>query len=329
METQQIEVRQAEVLQAISRSEIDVQISTAKQYPRNVSEALNKIVTYATMDEETAAECFYVLRRGGQNGGGAAIEGLSVRMAEIMAGAWGNLRVQTRIVGNDGRTVTAQGVCHDLETNMAVSVEVKRRITDKWGKTYSEDMQVMTGNAASAIAYRNAVLKVIPKAITKRAIEEVRRVAVGQALDLETSRQNMIAYFGKLGVGEEVLLGYLGKSRREEIDREDIFQLRATANAIKEGTTNVRDCFLKPAEEKDLAAAAKAKAEEVKARAIASQGRRRRTAKTIKPEAVKPETVTPATVVKPEEKADIPASVFDGDTADPEEREEAVPAAGN
>ena len=169
-----IEIKQADVLQAINKSEIDIQVATAKQYPRNIPDVLNKISTYATMDTETASDCFYVLRRSG-SGGSTTVEGLSVRMAEIIAGAWGNLRVQTRIVGNDGRTITAQGICHDLETNVAVSVEVKRRITDKYGKTYSEDMQVVTGNAASAIAFRNAVLKVVPKAVTKRVIEGVKQ----------------------------------------------------------------------------------------------------------------------------------------------------------
>lgn len=262
MSSEIIEIKQAEMLSAINRSEVDIQIATAKQYPRNLPEVLNKIATYATMDAETAEDCFYVLRRSG-----STIEGLSVRMAEIIAGAWGNLRVQTRIIGNDGKTITAQGICHDLETNYAASVEVKRKITDKYGKTFSEDMQVVTGNAASAIAYRNAVLKVVPKAVTKRVIEEVKKVALGQSLDLETSRQNMIQYFAKLGVTEEMLLEYLGIKSREEIDKEAVFELRATANAIKEGTTTVQESFIAPIEERRQAEEAKKKAEAVKAKA--------------------------------------------------------------
>ena len=188
-------------------------------------------------------------------------------MAEIIAGAWGNLRVQTRIIGNDGKTITAQGICHDLETNVAVSVEVKRRITDKYGKTYSEDMQVVTGNAASAIAFRNAVLKVVPKAVTKRVIEGVKQVALGQSLDLETSRQRMIEYFSKLGVTKEMLLEYLNLKKVDEIDKEAVFELRATANAIKEGTTTVQDTFIKSAEEKRQTELAKRKIEEAKEKA--------------------------------------------------------------
>lgn len=274
METaiQPIQVQQVEVLQAINRSEIDIQVSTAKQYPRDIIRVLNQIATYATMDTETASECFYVLRRNGAEGGNA-IEGLSVRMAEIIAGAWGNLRVQTRIIGNDGKTITAQGICHDLETNVAVSVEVKRRITDRNGRTFSEDMQVVTGNAASAIAFRNAVLKVVPKAVTKRVIAEVKQVALGQAIDLETSRQNCIANFAKISVTPAMIYDLFSITKMEEIDKAILFELKGIWNAIKEGTTTVQETFVKPAEEKKLAAEAKAKAEEAKAIAQAAAKR--------------------------------------------------------
>ena len=247
MDNEIINVSQSDMLQAINRAEVDIQIATAKQYPRDVNTVLNKIATYATMDRETAEDCFYVLRRKDANGQDAVIEGLSVRMAEIIAGAWGNLRVQTRIVGNDGRMITAQAVCHDLETNFAVSKEVKRSIVTKKGYTYSQDMQVVTGNAAASIAFRNAVLTVIPKAVTKRIINEVKQVALGQSIDLETSRQNIIGYFGKLGVSQQQLFDYLGISKVEEIDKQRVFELRATANAIKEGTTTVQEAFVHPA----------------------------------------------------------------------------------
>ena len=195
-----IEIKQADIIQAVNRAEIDIQVATAKQYPRDINNTLNKIATYATMDKETAEDCFYVLRRKGSNGQDSVIEGLSVRMAEIIAGCWGNIRVQTRIVGNDGKMITAQAICHDLETNFAVSKEVKRRITDRNGRTFSEDMQVVTGNAAASIAFRNAVLAVIPKAVTKKVINEVKQVALGQAIDLETARTNCLQNFAKAGV---------------------------------------------------------------------------------------------------------------------------------
>ena len=271
MENQEIiQVQQAEMLQALNRAEIDQQVATAKQYPRHLPTVLNKIQTYATMDVETASDCFYALFRKNADGSDQMISGLSVRMAEIIANAWGNLRVATRIIGNDGKTITAQAVCHDLETNVAISTEVKRSILTKKGYTFSQDMQVVTGNAAAAIAFRNAVLKVIPKAVTKHVIEEVKKVALGQALDLEQQRQVLIQYFAKFAVTEQMIFDLLQITKREEIDKERVFILKGIYNAIKEGDTTVQEAFLKPIEERKIAEEAKKKSEDTKSKAAAA-----------------------------------------------------------
>lgn len=228
----------AESLAALNRSEIDVQIATAKQYPRNLAQVLNNIETMATMDEDIASSCFYSLRRQGK-----VIEGPSVRMAEIIASSWGNLRVQARIIANDGRMITAQGICHDLESNYAASTEVKRRITDKNGATFSDDMQVVTGNAACAIAMRNALFKVVPAALIKKVINKAKEVSIGKSLSLEQSRANMLEYYQKIGVTEKQILDYLSIEKIEEIDIDMVVELRGLANALKEGSTTVQEAF--------------------------------------------------------------------------------------
>lgn len=240
-----LKVDSSESLAALNRSEIDVQIATAHQFPRNLSQVLNNIETLATLDEETAAACFYMLRRQGK-----LIEGPSVRMAEIIASSWGNIRVQARIIGNDGKMITAQGVCHDLESNYAVSSEVKRRITDKNGKTFSDDMQVVTGNAACAIAMRNALFKVVPMALVKKVIAKAKQVSLGQATSLEESRKKMLDYFQKIGVDQQHIFDYLSVEKIDEIDIDMVVELRGLATAIKEGTTTVQETFFpKPATE--------------------------------------------------------------------------------
>ena len=233
-----MQINNAETLAALTRSEIDVQIATAKRYPRNLAQVKNNIETLATMDEDIAGSCFYTLRRQGK-----VIEGASVRMAEIIASSWGNLRVQARIVGNDGKVITAQGICHDLESNLATSVEVKRRITDKTGKTFSEDMQVVTGNAACAIAMRNALFKVVPAALVKKVIDKAKKVSLGESMTLETSRAKMLAYFKTIGVEEKQILDYLSIEKVDEINVDMVVELRGLANAIKEGTTTVKEAF--------------------------------------------------------------------------------------
>lgn len=290
MENDLIEIRQAEVLQAINRAEVDTQIATAKQYPRDLGQVLNKISTYAKMDKETAEDCFYVLRRKDKDGNPTLIEGLSIRMAEIIASAWGNLRIQTRIVGNDGRMITAQAICHDLESNVAVSKEVSRSIMTKGGYTYSQDMQIVTGNAAGSIAFRNAVLAVIPKAITKKIINEVRAVAMGQTIDLEESRRRVVAYYNKAGVKIEQLLDYLGVSSVDQIDQRMIFELRALRNAIEEGTTSVKETFIDPAKEAQAATEAIKNATNATDKAMAAMAVATGDVETVEAQEIDPKT---------------------------------------
>lgn len=252
-EEQEVSVMQisnVETLTALTKGEIDSQIATAKQYPRVLANVLNNIETLATMDEEVAGSCFYSLRRKEKDGTTKIIEGASVRMAEIVASSWGNLRTQVRILANDGKTITAQGICHDLETNTAISVEVKRRITDKNGKTYNEDLQILTGNAACAIALRNAVFKVVPAALIKKTIDKAKKVSLGESMTLETSREKMMQYFKTIGVDEKQILDYLSITKVDEIDIDMVVELRGLATAIKDGTTTIKEAFEPKVDEK-------------------------------------------------------------------------------
>lgn len=256
-ELQVTQIQRADTLEALNRSEIDIQISTAKQYPRSVELATRRILDLATIDEETAQECFYSLRRG-KGEGSSLVEGPSVRLAEIVAASWGNLRVQSQVVSNDGKFITARGVCHDLETNTAVSCEVQRRITDRNGRTFSDDMIVVTGNAAGAIAFRNAVFKVVPKAIINKAVKAIKAEAIGNANALEERRGKMISYFASIGVSKEMILSYLEVDSISAIDMEMVMEMVGLVNAIKEGTTTKEEALINPYNEKQRHTAATA-----------------------------------------------------------------------
>ena len=69
---------------------------------------------------------------------------------------------------------------------------------------------------------------------------------------------------------QEQLFLYLGVKSAQEIDKQKIFELRATANAIKEGTTTVEECFVKPALEAKKEAQAEAKGKDAKSRTEAA-----------------------------------------------------------
>ena len=226
------------VIEALARGEIDIQIKTAKAYPRDVRQCRERAIQLATLDEDTAAACMYGLKRGGK-----VIEGPSVRLAEIIACSWTNLRVAKRLLGEDGRKVTAQAVCHDLETNVAISGDCSRSITNRTGGRFTPDMITVTENAAASVALRNAVFACVPKAIWQPVYEAARAMAVGDASTLGASRAKMIEHFAKMGVDVGQILTLQGRESVEDLTLDDIGLLRGIFSAIKAGETKVDEAF--------------------------------------------------------------------------------------
>lgn len=232
------EVIPVNTLGAIIQAEIDTAIRTAKAYPRSLARFKKEALAMATLDEETASSCFYSVPRAGKS-----VEGPSVRLAEIVASAWGNLRFGARVISDNGRLITAQGVCADLERNNIGTIEVQRRVTDKKGRRFSDDMVVVTGNAACSIALRNAVFRVIPRVYVNDILEQARKVAIGDAKTLENRRAEMVAYFGKMGIVPERVFAAVGKSAVEDIGLGELGTLKGFATAIKDGEASVDETF--------------------------------------------------------------------------------------
>jgi hypothetical protein len=229
---------QLSVVESQERANIDMLIATAKKYPRDIVRVKRSMEAMATLDEDTAESCNYHLERNGKS-----IDGPSVRMAEIAVATYQNIRCGSRVISNDGKVITGQAFCHDLENNTFIAWETQRRITDKTGRTYGEDMQVVTGNAASAIAFRNAVFKVIPGALIKPVAEKARQVAVGDLKTLSERRTRALKKFGSIGVKEDRVLAFLGRSSTEQIDIVDVEKLFGVFTAIREGSTTIEEQF--------------------------------------------------------------------------------------
>lgn len=221
----------------LMRASLDQQVSTAKAYPRSVAKFKAEALTMACLDVETAASCFYSLPRGGK-----AVEGPSIRLAEIIGSAWGNLNYGARVVSIDEKFLTAQGICRDLERNVTMTAEVTRRITGKNGR-FNDDMIGVTANAACSIALRNAIFKVVPMAYAKDILAQARKVAIGDAKTLGSRRAGMVDYFGKMGVEPKRILWLLEKVSIEDIGLDELQVLVGLATAIKDGDTTVDEAF--------------------------------------------------------------------------------------
>jgi hypothetical protein len=226
------------LMTAVTKAELDQQITTARAFPRSIKRFTNECMDMACLNEEVAASCMYALPRGGKS-----IEGPSARMAEIIQSAWGNNRSGQRIVDEGDKFVTAQGIFHDLERNVMITVEVKRRITDKDGKRYNDDMIGVTGNAAASIAHRNAVLKGVPKAFWNNIYRAARKTAIGDAKTLVAKRTDALAYLQKMGVTPDTVYAALGVAGEQDIGLDELALLRGSIESIKSGETSIENAF--------------------------------------------------------------------------------------
>lgn len=227
----------------IAKSEINQQIATAHAYPRSIERSVKSIMTLATLDAETAASCIYALPRSGK-----PIKGPSARFAEIVASQWGNNRVAARVVHVDKteKYVEAEGIFHDLETNMARRALVRRRISDKHGRLLSDDMIIVTGNAAASIASRNAILAGVPRAVWGRAYERCEKVIAGDIKTLAVSIGEAMKAFAAFGVTPEQVCVAIAVPGPADITIDHIALLRGMHATLRNGESTVEEMFPPP-----------------------------------------------------------------------------------
>lgn len=227
-------------LDRAERANIDIQVSTAKQYPRSISRCANNAVAIATMDKETAQSCGYALPRGGK-----PITGPSVHLAKIIAQQYGNLRAEAKVVEITDRQVVSRGTAWDLETNYAVAFEVRRSIVGRNGNRFTDDMITVTGNAANSIAYRNAIFGVVPKSISDKAYKAAQHLITGDLSDEEKlikRRDGAIKHFvDTYAITEEEVIKLCGKYTVNQIQADEIAMLLGFAQSLKDGDTTVEE----------------------------------------------------------------------------------------
>jgi len=229
-------------------AQYESQVDIAKRYPRNLLRVTNNSIAIATMDKETAETCNYNLPRGGKK-----LSGASVHLARIIVQQYGNLRVESRVVNSDAKQVYAEAICFDLESNVAVKSTTSKIILYsknnkyKANQRFDEDMIIVTGKAAAAIAYRNAVFSVIPKAI----IDKVYKAAINKITGNITTEEELIkrrksaidAFNDNFKVAEDELLKYLGLNTINQIKQDEIVVLLGMFNALKAGEYSVDGMF--------------------------------------------------------------------------------------
>lgn len=232
-----------EAVLQMNRAEMENAIDVAKRHPREVSKIKQKFLAYATCDQETAASMFY--KKPVDNKGTLAT-GPSIRMAEIAANTYQNIKYGSRIIDIGEKWVTVQGVAIDLENNLSYTSEVKRSIWSEKGRyRYSQSLIETTIKAACAFAVRDAIFKVVPLALFNSEIKQIKLIAAGSGsgIPLDTRIANAMTYFKKLNVDEAKVLAKLELKDVKEITEEHLADLVEIRNAIEDKESTVDEIF--------------------------------------------------------------------------------------
>lgn len=241
---------QPNAIMAIEKAEIDMQIATARKYPRSLEVFKKRALEMVSLDEETAESCIYRRPVGldPDTGKQKVVEGESIRLAEIVAACYGNCRSGSMIIEMTPRYVKARGFAHDLETNNANTSEVVESTVNKKGMPYSERQRAVVAKVALAKAQRDAIFKIIPKALCRPIREQARKVAIGSAETLNLRRQKALDWAKSLKIFDKPLdmarvFYVLGVKGADDIGLDELETLTGLRTAVRDEGTSVDEAF--------------------------------------------------------------------------------------
>ena len=247
-----IESQGIEVFEAQERASINSQVATAKMYPRSLRRVLDNSIVISTMNVATAKTCRYAKPVGGKT-----ISGPSVHLARIICQQYGNIRIQQRIKSIDYKSIVAEAVAFDMETNYAVCVEARRSILKKDGTRYDESTIETNAMAIMAIAERNAILKVIPKSLIDRVYDEAFKFAHGDLSDstkLVKERTRIFNVFKDTYAMQEAdVIKVIGINTKEAVTAEHIADLTGILQCLKDKEITVSELKDGAKQKKDIA----------------------------------------------------------------------------
>jgi len=237
-----IEVLQPQTLApSWNRAEIDSQVATAQQFPRDL-ELFRKDMTQLAeiISVRAAADCEYCVPVGKRDGVQTWAQSAGVRFAELLYQHWGNLVIK---LGSETDENFAYGVAQvrDLQTNRAMEVRIPRSIRGKYGKFSIPQIKV-TCLAAQKIAFREAVFAMVPKLLWLEVYEKIMDKSIPK--DWEEQRYAVVNRFKtEYGVERDQVLGAIGVRSEDQITKENYRLMRALYNTLRNDGASVGDIF--------------------------------------------------------------------------------------
>lgn len=224
--------------------EVEGAIISAKRFPRNEDTALAKIKR-ACQRSRLAETAIYQYPRAG-----TVVEGASIRLAETVSLAWGNIQKGVRELKADNESTTYEAFAIDLETNVRASriFTVKHgRYTKKNGFTKVSDprdiYEVVMSHGARRL--RACILEIIPQDIIEEALEICNRTL--QSLyakePIEQRRKAMFDFFKEQFKVSPEAIGKRYLKAPDALNNHDLLELKKVAQSLRDGMSKAADWF--------------------------------------------------------------------------------------
>lgn len=249
-----------EIETARATQEVQGAIISAKRFPRDQFAAEQRILT-ACKRRRLAESAMYEFPRGGQK-----VTGPSIRLAEVLAQNWGNLKFGIRELENKDGESTVEAFCWDLETNVYQSkvFTVPHCIQTRQGQKWLEDprdIYELVANQGSR-RLRACILAIIPGDIQQAAVEQCEKTLEGdQSEPIEDRIKKMLAAFKELSVTQEMIEKRL-KHKIDVTSNTELVNLQKIWVSVRDGMSKREDWFEVPAATKGAAAELNAKLKE-------------------------------------------------------------------
>lgn len=222
--------------------EVHAAVFMAKRFPRDENQALARIAQ-SCQRWGLAEKAIYTYPKSGQN-----VTGPSIRLAEAIAQAWGNLQCGVVELSQEAGESTCMSYCWDIETNFRDTkvFTVSHAIQTKKGAKVLTDPREIYEHVANQGARRKraCILAVIPKDVVDYALGACENtLKTGYREPLIDRLRNMVNLFQKtFSVPLECIEKYMGY-KLDSFTEMDGMTLAGIYNALKDGTAKREDYF--------------------------------------------------------------------------------------
>lgn len=241
---------------AAAQARVQAAVILALKNPRDEARAKDRILDRCN-DPEFAQKAIYKVPRGGQD-----IEGLSIRFAEEVILAWGNVSIRRQVIHETETERVVNISVMDLQANVTYDTDVtvpktverksnagrvvlRKRINSSGQMIYivaATDEEVDVKEAALASKQiRNNGLRLIPSAFKELCFRACRQARLGKMkANPQDAATKMIAAYAEIGVTAAMIADVLGHPA-SAASPEEMDNLLAVYNGIVERETTWAD----------------------------------------------------------------------------------------